>query len=34
MLPVISYKVGGDVAGAVAGRYNAVAQQAAAILAS
>ncbi|CAM3679585.1 hypothetical protein [Nocardioides zeicaulis] len=34
MLPVISYKVGGDVAGAVAGRYNAVAQQAAARLAS
>ncbi len=34
MLPVISYKVGGDVAGAVAGRYNAVAQQAAAKLAS
>ena len=34
MLPVISYKVGGDVAGAVAGRYNAVAEQAAAKLAS
>ena len=34
MLPVISYKVGGDVAGAVAGRYNAVAQQAAARLAT
>jgi hypothetical protein len=34
MLPVISYKVGGDVAGAVAGSYNAVAEQAAAKLAS
>ena len=34
MLPVISYKVGGDVAGAAAGRYNAVAEQAAAKLAS
>ena len=34
MLPVISYKVGGDVAGAVSGRYNAVAEQAAAKLAS
>jgi hypothetical protein len=34
LLPVISYKVGGDVAGAVAGRYNAVAAQAAARLAA
>jgi hypothetical protein len=34
MLPVISYKVGGDIAGAVAGKYNAVAEQAAAKLAS
>jgi hypothetical protein len=34
MLPVISYKVGGDVAGAVSGAYNGVAQQAAAKLAS
>jgi hypothetical protein len=34
MLPVISYKVGGDIAGAVAGSYNAVAEQAAAKLAS
>jgi len=34
MLPVISYKVGGDIAGAVAGKYNAVAEQAAARLAS
>ena len=34
MLPVISYKVGGDVAGAVSGRYNAVAEQAATKLAS
>jgi len=34
MLPVISYKVGGDVAGAVAGKYNAVAAQAAERLAS
>ena len=34
MLPVISYKVGGDVAGAVAGRWNAVAEQAATQLAS
>jgi hypothetical protein len=34
MLPVISYKVGGDVAGAVAGRYNSVAEQAATKLAS
>ncbi len=34
MLPVISYKVGGDVAGAVAGSWNAVAEQAATQLAS
>ena len=34
MLPVISYKVGGDVAGALNGAYNAVAEQAAAKLAS
>jgi hypothetical protein len=34
MLPVISYKVGGDISGAVAGRYNAVAEQAATKLAS
>jgi hypothetical protein len=34
MMPVISYKVGGDVAGAVNGAYNAVAEQAAAQLAS
>ena len=34
MMPVISYKVGGDVAGAASGRYNAVAEQAAAKLAS
>jgi hypothetical protein len=34
MLPVISYKVGGDVAGAVSGKYNAVAEQAATKLAS
>ena len=34
MLPVISYKVGGDVAGAINGTYNAVAEQAAAKLAS
>jgi hypothetical protein len=34
MLPVISYKVGGDIAGAAAGKYNAVAAQAAARLAS
>lgn len=33
-LPVISYKVGGDAAGAASGRYNAVAAQAAAKLAS
>ncbi|MGY2701896.1 hypothetical protein [Nocardioides sp. HB32] len=34
LLPVISYKVGGDAAGAVSGRYNAVAERAAARLAS
>lgn len=34
LLPVISYKVGGDVAGAAAGRFNAVAEQAATKLAS
>jgi hypothetical protein len=34
LLPVVSYKVGGDVAGAVNGRYNAVAERAAARLAS
>lgn len=34
MLPVISYKVGGDVSGAIAGRYDAVATAAAAQLAS
>jgi hypothetical protein len=34
MLPVISYKVGGDVAGALAGKYDAVAEQAAARLAA
>lgn len=34
MLPVVSYKVGGDVQGAVNGRYNAVARQAAQRLAS
>ena len=34
MLPVISYKVGGDAAGAAAGGFNAVAEQAAAKLAS
>ncbi|MCW2797919.1 hypothetical protein [Nocardioides sp.] len=34
LLPVISYKVGGDVAGAASGKYNAVAEQAAAKLAS
>ncbi|WP_182523407.1 hypothetical protein [Nocardioides dongkuii] len=34
MLPVISYKVGGDVTGAVNGRYNGVAEDAAARLAS
>jgi hypothetical protein len=33
-LPVISYKVGGDVDGAVAGRFNKVARQAAAKLAA
>lgn len=34
LLPVISYKVGGDVSGAVNGRYNKVAAEAAARLAS
>ena len=34
MLPVISYKVGGDAAGAASGRFNAVAEQAATRLAS
>ena len=34
MLPVISYKVGGDATGAASGRFNAVAAQAAAKLAS
>jgi hypothetical protein len=34
LLPVVSYKVGGDIAGAVSGAYNAVADQAAARLAS
>jgi hypothetical protein len=34
LLPVISYKEGGDVAGAVAGKFNAVAEQAAARLVS
>ena len=34
MLPVVSYKVGGDVAGAIDGRFNAVAEDAAAKLAS
>jgi len=34
MMPVISYKVGGDIQGAVNGKYNAVAEQAAARLAS
>jgi len=34
MLPVISYKVGGDVNGAVSGKFNAVAAQAAARLAA
>lgn len=34
LLPVVSYKVGGDAAGAVNGRYNAVAERAAARLAS
>jgi hypothetical protein len=33
-LPVISYKVGGDVTGAINGKYNAVAKEAAARLAS
>lgn len=34
LLPIISYKVGGDIAGAMRGKYNAVAEQAAARLAS
>jgi len=34
MLPVISYKVGGDINGAINGRFNAVAEQAATRLAS
>lgn len=34
MLPVVSYKVGGDAAGAASGRFDAVAEQAAANLAS
>jgi hypothetical protein len=34
LLPVISYKVGGDIAGAKAGTYNATAEQAAAKLES
>ena len=34
MLPVISYKVGGDVSGAIAGKFNAAAEEAAAKLAS
>jgi hypothetical protein len=34
LLPVISYKVGGDAAGAASGKFNAVAEQAAAQLAS
>ncbi|MGI8523670.1 MAG: hypothetical protein ACR2K3_10240 [Nocardioides sp.] len=34
LLPVISYKLGGDAAGAAAGKFNAAAQQAAAHLAS
>lgn len=34
MLPVVSYKVGGDLRGAIAGRYNAVAKEAAALLAA
>ena len=34
MLPVISYKVSGDVAGAIGGRFNATAEQAATQLAS
>ena len=34
MLPVISYKVGGDIAGAASGKYNALAEQAATKLAS
>ncbi len=34
MLPVISYKVGGDIRGAIEGRYNSVAREAARRLAS
>jgi hypothetical protein len=34
MLPVISYKVGGDIDGAISGRFDAVAEEAAARLAS
>ena len=34
MLPVVSYKVGGDIDGAVSGKFNAVAEQAATRLAS
>lgn len=34
MLPVISYKVGGDLDGAVNGKFNAVAKEAAALLAA
>jgi hypothetical protein len=34
MMPVISYKVGGDAAGAAAGKFNATAEKAAALLAS
>ncbi len=34
MLPVISYKVGGDVAGAISGRFDAVAEEAARRLAA
>ena len=34
MMPVVSYKVGGDLAGAIAGAYNGVAEQAAAKLES
>jgi hypothetical protein len=34
MMPVVSYKVGGDVAGAKSGKYDAAAKQAAALIAS
>jgi hypothetical protein len=34
MMPVVSYKVGGDAAGAAAGKFNATAEKAAALLAS